>query len=61
MGTQNNNLIKFKIENRVLIEFVIKQYKNKIVKDNDPALLDSFGLSSLSTSKHGFVNCFNET
>ena len=30
---------------------------NKIVKDNDPALL----YSSPSTSKHVFVNCFNET
>ena len=34
---------------------------NKIVKDNDPALVDSFGISSLCTSKHVFVNCFHET
>ena len=38
-----------------------ESWVNKIVKDNDPALLYSFGFSSLSTSRHVFVNCFNET
>ena len=30
---------------------------NKIVEDNDPALVDRYGLSSLSTSKRVFVHC----
>ena len=47
-----------KIKNN-LMNFVTKMYQvfNKIVKDNDPALLNS----SSSTSKHVFVHCFNET
>ena len=40
---------------------ILKGYLNKVVKDNDPALLYSFGFSSLNTSKHVVVICFDET
>ena len=33
---------------------------NRIVKENDPALVYSFGFSSLITSKRVLVNCIND-
>ena len=36
---------------------IAKTITNKIVKDNDPALVYSVCLSSLSTSNSVFVNC----
>ena len=41
-------------------EAINKHQYNKIVKDNDPALVNSFTFISLSTNKRVFLYCFND-